>query len=254
MKDNLTQIIILAAGKGKRIGSKEMPKVMYEVNKKPMISYVVDQVNISKVSRPLVVVGFRGELIKKFLGENSDYARQKKQLGTGHAVSVCENSINHNIKNIIVLYGDMPCVQADTIINLGKKHNDNNLPITMITSEVDEFDDWRRGFHGFGRILRNKKNEIICIREMKDASPKELQTKEVNPSIFCFDKKWLFENLKRLNKNNAQGEYYLTDLIEIAFAQGYQIENIKVDPIECLGINTEEQRKRVEQMIKNKKI
>lgn len=255
MKNNSTQIIVLAAGKGRRIKSKTLPKVMIKINERPILNYVMEQVQLANISEPIIVIGYKGEMIKKEFKNTAEFVWQKDQLGTGHAVSVCENFIAQKAKNILVLYGDMPCVRAKTIIDLNEKHNENNnLPITMITAEVDDFGNWRQGFHGFGRILRNKNNEIAGIREMKDSLPKELKIKEVNPSIFCFDRNWLFENLKKLNKNNAQGEYYLTDLIEIAFEQGHKIDNIKVDPIECLGVNTLEQRKLVEQIIKNKKI
>ncbi|HUT22431.1 MAG TPA: NTP transferase domain-containing protein [Candidatus Bipolaricaulota bacterium] len=251
-KDNKTQIIILAAGRGKRFGSIELPKVLVEINGRPMIDSVMEKVSESKIGKPLAVIGFQGDLVIERLKDRADFVWQHERLGTGHAVAVCEKFIDPAIEKIIVLYGDMPCLSAQTIVGLNDLAETEDEPMAMITIKADDFSDWRAGLFGFGRILRNEADEIIGIKEKKDATPEELKIKELNPSQFCFDRKWLFENLKKLNKNNAQGEYYLTDLVEIAVADGHKILNMEVDPKECLGVNTEEERLLVEKFLSKK--
>jgi len=111
----------------------------------------------------------------------------------------------------------------------------------MLTTEVIDFDEWREGFYAYGRILRNDDDQIVAIRELKDCFESEKQILEVNPGYYCFDSEWLWENIDKLQNTNQQKEYYLTDLVEMAVKQGEKIPSEKLDPIECLGINTKEQ-------------
>ena len=243
-----TQLIILAAGKGSRMNS-ELPKVLLELHGKPMIQHLFDNV-VSKleVEKPLVVVGYKSEKIKNHLGASAEYVHQTEQLGTGHAVRVTEDFIDPSVKYIVVLYGDMPLVSAETIENLAREHGKNSDPITMGVVKADDFDDWRACLCGYGRILRDTNDEIVSIVEIKDATEEEKQITELNPSFFFIEKDWLFKNLTSLRADNKQHEYYLTDIVALAQQSGVVIKSVQIDSKEALGANTPEDLLRLEKI------
>ena len=141
----------------------------------------------------------------------------------------------------MVLYGDHPCLSADTIKKIADMHLKSNAVLTMATVSVSDFNDWRTVYNDFGRILRNQQGKIEGIIEKKDATSEQLKITEVNPSFFCFQAKWLWQNLDKLTNTNYQQEYYLTDLVGIAFKQGIEPVAVLVDPVEALGVNMSEQ-------------
>lgn len=235
----MTKIIILAAGKGTRMKS-DLPKVLFPINNRPMIEYLFDSVISSGIdSRPILVVSPNNkDLIKKSLQEHSfDIAIQKKQLGTGHAVFTAKKLINKKIKNIIVLYGDHPFISKESIKELLKIHQ---TQVSMMMVKLDNFNNWRKIFYHWGRVIE-KNNIIKEIIEFKDASEEIKKVKKVNPALFCFNRNWLFENIQNLNNNNNQGEYYLTDLIKIAFKQNINIKSSLISAKEAMGINSLEE-------------
>jgi len=239
------KIIILAAGKGTRIGAIDKPKVLLELAGRPMIEHLISRV----AGRAIVVVGFGADQVKNQLGDRVDYAYQTEQLGTGHAVaSAKEQLINYN-GPIVVLYGDHPLVSQQTVEKLFALYLNYHAPVSMLTTEVEDFNDWREGFYAYGRILRQNDDQITAIRELKDCSDDEKELREVNPGYYCFDSKWLWENIDQLRNNNQQKEYYLTDLVELAVRQGQIIPSERLEPIECLGINTKEQLELVEKIL-----
>lgn len=241
MGQNDFTIIILAAGKGKRMGG-DMPKVLRTVKDRPIISCLVDSVKKSGlVKKPLVVVCNEHNLVQETLGESCDYAVQSEQLGTGHAVASAKAHFENKTKKIIVLYGDMPLIAPETVAKLATFKEADSSVLTLFTTAVKDFEDWRESFYNFGRIIRDVAGEVIAIREKKDCSPQELEIKEVNPGLYIFDARWLCRNLGKLDNKNAQGEYYLTDLVKLAMEQGHKINSIKIDPKECVGINTPEE-------------
>lgn len=244
-----TQIIILAAGKGKRMNV-EIPKVLVNFNGKPMIDYLTQAVEHSGVvGKPILVVGYKKEEVIEHIGDKAIYAVQEEQLGTGHAVKVTEASIPENIENVLVLYGDAPSVTGAMIANLVAVHNKSNCSLTMATVTIPSFDDWYQVFYKpFSRILRDEDNKIIRSVEFKDANDLEKEIKEVNPCYFCFKKDWLFEHLAKLKNENAQGEYYLTDLVGYA-ASEKSISSVSISPEEALGVNTIEELQRLEKII-----
>jgi bifunctional UDP-N-acetylglucosamine pyrophosphorylase / glucosamine-1-phosphate N-acetyltransferase len=204
-----TAIIILAGGQGKRMCS-TLPKVLVPLNGRPMIEYVFEAVRKSDIcERPTVVVGFGAEQVKKVLGDKADYVYQVEQKGTGHAVAVCQPYLENNFKNIIVLYGDMPFITAETIEAINLAHESSGASLTMVTITVPDFEGWRSPFINFGRIERMKDGKIKSV-EFKDCTEEQKKITELNPCIFCFKSEWLWENIKKLGKENAQGEYYLT--------------------------------------------
>lgn len=235
-----TQIIILAAGHGKRMQS-ELPKALTPLHGKPFIAHVLDAVKESGAcDKPIIIIGQKGDQVRDTLGTSYSYAVQDKQLGTGHAVMIAEN-IAKNADLVVVLYADHPLVSAQTIKNIVNTHIKDNAILTMATATVPDFLDWRSAFVAFGRFIRDENNNISKIVEMKDATEEEKEIKEVNPAYMCFDATWLWSHLHTLKNENAQEEYYLTDLVGMAFNENQKITTISIDPREALGVNTKEQ-------------
>jgi bifunctional UDP-N-acetylglucosamine pyrophosphorylase/glucosamine-1-phosphate N-acetyltransferase len=249
----MTQVVILAAGKGKRMGA-GLPKVLREIGEKTMIERVVDAVLESGVTeRPVVVIGYGTEIIKKYLGTKCSYVLQAEQLGTAHAVS-CTKDYLEDIDNVVVVNGDTPFLRPETLANLAAVHEKNQAALTMVTLRLPDFTGWRKIFYDFGRIVRNPSGEIAAIVEKKDATPEQLQIAEVNPSFFAFKASWLWENLPKIDCNNAQAEFYLTDLVQMAISQKLKVETLVTDnQTEAVGVNTPEQLDLAETLIKNRK-
>lgn len=244
-----TQIIILAAGQGKRMGA-DVPKVLVPVLGKSMISRVLETIQDSKVdTKPIIVVGVNNQdLIKDHTENKYFYAVQEKQLGTGHAVKSAKDLVDSDTEQVLVLFGDQPMITSETIKNLAETHGDAHL--TLATTTVPDFLDWRAGFENFSRVIRDEFGKIIKTVEKKDASGDDLKILEVNPAYMVFNPQFLFDNLETLENNNAQGEFYLTDLIERATAGEYIIKTISIDPHEALGANTIEQKELIERILK----
>jgi bifunctional UDP-N-acetylglucosamine pyrophosphorylase/glucosamine-1-phosphate N-acetyltransferase len=179
---------------------------------------------------------------------------QDKQLGTGHAVACAKEKLKIFKGNILVLYGDMPLVTETTIKKIFLSHQKKNAKLTMATAKITDFADWRESLFSFGRIIRNEENEIIDIREKVDCASDELTITEVNPSFFCFDSRWLWQNIDKLKTDNKQKEFYLTDLVKIAFDQKIKINSVEIDPVECLGVNTREQLEVVEKILLDRRM
>jgi len=240
----------MAAGKGTRMNS-DIVKVLTPLRGKPVILHLLESVEKSKIdSRPIVIVGYQAEEVKKVLGDKYEYVLQKEQLGTGHAVICTQGAVDKSVDNVIVLNGDVPLTKPETIKRLKESHESNDSPITIATGKVENYEDWRKSFYSFGRIVRNINGDIDAIIEKKDASEEQLKIMEINPALYCFNTSWLWENLKKLNKNNAAEEYYLTDLIHIAIENGEMINSINIDPLECVGVNTLEDLHLAENLIK----
>ncbi len=236
-----TRVVVLAAGKGKRMGG-EIPKVLIPFRGKPLIEHLLQAIQDSGVdARPVVVVGENGDRIKQTLSGNYEYVIQKEPLGTGHAVQATEELLRNQTDYVVVIYGDHPFLTPETIKNLDELHKKKGGPLAMMTTTVQDFNDWRFLFKDFSRIIRNDAEEIIYDIQVKDATPEELKVKEVNPCFFSFQGSWLWEHLRKLKNENKQKEYYLTDLVKMAIDEGYRIHTIQVSPIESVGINTPEQ-------------
>jgi len=229
------------------------PKVLVPVLGKPMIDHVLDSVEKANLKNsPIVVVGYQGNKVRDQIENRADHVWQQNQFGTGHAVSCAQEKLKEHKGAVLVLYGDHPLVSAKTINNLFEMHSNPGAAVTMMTTEVENFEDWRQGFFNFGRILRNGNDSIKAIRELKDCAEEEKQVREVNPGYYCFNSEWLWENIDLLKNDNNQQEYYLTDLVEMAVKQNRLINSFKIHPIECLGINTPEQLKMVEEILSKK--
>ena len=219
----------------------DTPKVLVPLNGRPMIQHLLDAIKASGADqRPVLVVGHNADTLHSALGDSYDYVYQKEQLGTGHAVQCAESLLAGKAENIIVLYGDHPFVGTETIANLQALHEREGCVLSMMTSIVEDFNDWRAPFADFGRIVRDAEGRIISIVEAKDATSAERELREVNPAFFAFKADWLWNNLKKLRNDNAKGEYYLTDLVRIAITGGECLASMRIDPLESIGVNTPE--------------
>ena len=219
--------IVLAAGKGTRMKSDKC-KVMHEVLHKPMIGHIVESLRKANVDRIVVVVGHGAESVKEYLKDGVEYALQEPQLGTGHAAMQAE-MLKEEKGDTIILCGDGPCIQSETILKVFEANKDHACSVVTAVLE-----DGAR----YGRIVRNEKNLVEKIVEAKDCSSEELEIKEINTGIFCFKNELLFEGLKEIKNNNAQNEYYLTDLVEIFNKKGLSVNAMVVDDVdETMGVN-----------------
>lgn len=245
MADTLNNVgvVILAAGKGKRMNAtSQQPKVLMPLAGRPMISYLLDAIEKSLPQiKPVVVIAPDLQIIARNLGPRCQYVVQEEQRGTGHAVQTAQASLR-DYKHVLVLYGDHPFVSAECISKIISRHLQDEAALTLTTVKVLDFDEWRAGFSHFGRIVRDDNGQIQRIVEHKDATDDEKQITEVNPSYFCFNAQWLWGHLPLLDCHNAQNEYYLTDLVELALKRDDKLTSLILDnPHEALGINTLEQ-------------
>ena len=251
-----TRVIILAAGKGTRMKS-DVPKPLVPVAGKPMIEHLLESVRASGVDeKPIVVVGaWSEEAFRAQLGETVEYAVQTEQLGTGHAVA-CAKHLAGEAENIIVLYGDHPFLCPEIVRGLESMQEAFPGSVAMLTAVVPEFEGDYKTFERWGRIIRDDDGEVIAIREAKDCLPEELEITEVNPALFAFPAAWAWIHLEALKNENASGEYYLTDLIAMAMAEGKEIATASADPLDVIGINSPEELARAEKVFGsvNKKI
>lgn len=230
------------------MGSGSVPKVLVMLNNKPLILHLLEEVDkIHQLAKPVIVVGFMADQVKAVLGDGYLYATQKEQLGTAHAVKCAKSKVTG--KDILVLYGDMPFIKAESLKKLMRLHHEKKSKLSLFTATVPNFTGNFSSLNHFGRILRGPQSQILKITEYKDAAEEEKQIKEVNPGIYMFNSEWLWNNINKIKSRNAQGEYYLTDAVEIAIGQGEKIYSLPIGPCEVLGINTREELLQAEQAI-----
>lgn len=222
--------IILAAGKGTRMKS-DLPKVLHKVAGISMLEHVFRSVNAIDPEKTVTVVGHKAELVEQVLAGQTDFVRQTEQLGTGHAVMMAEPVLENLTGQTLVIAGDTPLITGESLKNLIDFHINHKNVATILTAEADNP-------FGYGRIVRNQHEEVLKIVEQKDASDFEQQIKEINTGTYVFDNARLFEALKNINTNNAQGEYYITDVIGIFRENGEKVGAYALkDFDESLGVN-----------------
>lgn len=238
----------MAAGKGTRMGDQPWPKVLTPLKGRPLIAYLLDEIKKLDMEKPpIIVVGFMQEKVRQELGDGYVYAVQEQQLGTGHAVAMAKDLVTAD--NVVVLYGDMPFISAESLKNLVQAQELTGDKLSMFTATVRNFDGPTKPLERYGRIIRAPDGDILKITEFKDCTEAEKQIKEVNPGVYCFNSQWLWENIGRLGKQNSQAEYYLTDMLEIAVNQGERVNSLPINPNEVLGINTWEDHGHAENLI-----
>ncbi|HBM75198.1 MAG TPA: bifunctional UDP-N-acetylglucosamine diphosphorylase/glucosamine-1-phosphate N-acetyltransferase GlmU [Clostridiaceae bacterium] len=225
--------VILAAGEGKRMKSKH-PKVIHKLCGKPIIQHVVDSVTGAGISDIIVVIGHKAEEVKECVESDVDFALQEKQLGTGHAVMCASDLIKERNGNgtTLILYGDSPLIKSETLCSLISYHRNNGFHGTVLTTEYDDP-------AGYGRVIRDSRGNVERIVEQKDATDEEKKVRECNSGIYCFETEKLLDALKLIKNDNAQKEYYLTDVIGAMKGLGLTIGAYSIsDSTETVGINS----------------
>lgn len=223
--------IILAAGEGKRMKS-NTPKVLHKVCGKEMINHVIDNIRKSGVEEVSVVIGKGADKVRKGTeSRNIFYSVQEEQLGTGHAVMCAEEFLKGKKGSVAIFVGDGPLITEETVTKLTKYHEEQKCSATILTSIMS--DPLK-----YGRIIRNSQGEVEKIVEFKDCNEEEVKVNEINSGMYCFDINILLNTLGKLNNNNNQGEYYLTDVIEILKNEGKKVGAIAVDVEEITAVNS----------------
>ncbi|MEZ6120440.1 MAG: NTP transferase domain-containing protein [Pirellulaceae bacterium] len=236
-----SKAIILAAGKGTRMES-DLPKVLVQAKGRALVEYVLDAVEAAGVDESIVVVGYKSDLVRTSLAhrQNITFVEQTEQLGTGHAVQVCEGELDGFDGAVLVVTGDSPMTQSDSLKALLDLYNQSKPACVLGTLEKEDPT-------GMGRIVRDNQGDFVGIVEHKDASPQELQIREVNMSTYVFDCQPLLASLKQLKNNNNQGEFYITDCPGIMKQQGLNVQALPVlKPCEALSVNNLADLARVE--------
>ncbi len=233
------QPIILAAGKGTRMRS-ALPKTLFKIEGKPMLDHILETVaSVPELAQPIIVVGHGSEDIKAHLGGSFTFAHQAELNGTGGAVKV---TLPHLPKKgyVFILYGDQPFMRPDTLEAMVKLCSEKQPTLVQSTVFLPDFKDWRVVFNAYGRIIRGRNGTIEKIVEYKSASEEERAVTEVNPGIVAIDAAWLHEAIHRITANPVTGEYYLTEILAIAKAEGKTVETLSFSASEALGINSPE--------------
>lgn len=237
--------VVLAAGKGTRMKS-ELPKVLYPVLERPMIEYVLDALRAGGVEQVFVVVGYRADLVREALSRHADVAfvEQLEQLGTGHAVMMARDVLAAHQGPVFIVAGDAPMLQADSVQHLFAEYERGQPACVIGTTYKDDPT-------GLGRIVRGAEGEFLGIVEQKDATPEQLQIREVNMSTYLFHAPDLLWALDHLRADNAQREYYITDCPGILKTAGKEVRALGVlQPCEALGVNTVDDVGAVEQALR----
>lgn len=230
MQDSVA--IVMAAGKGTRMKS-DLPKVLFPLCGRPMIEYVLDALEEAGVGRILIVVGYRSDLVRETLAERKqlEFVEQREQLGTGHAVMMCRESLADQQGPVLIVTGDSPMIQSRSVGKLLTEFADHQPACLLGTAH-------KENPHGLGRVVRDEAGNFLGIVEEKDATPAERQITEVNMSCYVFGGPDLIFALDRLTNENAQQEYYITDCPKILRAAGRTILARSVlEPRESLSIN-----------------
>ena len=237
--------IILAAGEGKRMKS-STSKVLHKVCGKEMVNHVIDIMRKSELEDVNVIVGKCAEQVKAATASREvSYSLQEKQLGTGHAV-LCAEEFLKNKKGIVAIFtGDAPLIKEETVNKLMNFHTEGEFKATLLTSIIEDPAK-------YGRIMRNSKGEVERIVEFKDCNEEEAKVKEINAGMYAFDIQCLMNSLGKLNNNNAQGEYYLTDVIEIFKKENLKIGAMIMDFEETLGVNSRVELAMAEEILRNR--
>lgn len=222
--------VILAAGQGTRMKSK-LYKVLHPVCGKAMVDHVLTQLERVGIDQIVTVVGHGAGQVKQLLGDRTTYALQAEQLGTGHAVMQAENILGQKDGITLVTCGDTPLFTAETFKQLFAYHEQQGAAATVLTAHTDQP-------FGYGRIIRDAAGTVAKIVEQKDATPEEAAVQEINTGVYCFNNQELFAALHQLSNDNAQGEYYLTDVIGILKQAGKQVGAFQMDDFtESMGVN-----------------
>lgn len=234
--------IILAAGKGTRMRSK-YPKVLHKVGGRPMLQHVIDAASEAGAAQKVIIVGHEAELVTAMVGEQGTIALQAEQLGTGHAVMQAEAALRGFTGTALILCGDTPLLDGEELRRFCEQHQQSGAAATVLTAVMTDPT-------GYGRIVRDAQGNVQGIVEQKDATPEQLAIREINTGIYCLECPLLFEVLATLTNNNAQGEYYLTDVLQKLNEAGKQVGGISTaDSAMVMGVNSRRQLAEAESVL-----
>ncbi len=223
-------VVILAAGQGTRMKS-DLPKVLHPVGGKPMVVRAVETARCVTNTLPVIVIGHGAEAVQQTIGEHARFVLQAEQLGTGHAVLQARETLRNQADLVAVFYADMPLLTAETLQRLIETQRTTQSAVTLLT--VTAHDP-----RGFGRIVRGADGSVTGIVEERDATPEQKQIRELNAGVYIFEAAWLWNTLPKLTPK-AKGEYYLTDLVQIAATDGLPVVGVESDDLdEVIGVNT----------------
>ena len=243
MTDNL-EVVILAAGLGTRMKSATI-KILHRAAGRPIVDYVLDLASDLSSLPPVMVIGHQREAVQKAIGERARYAIQEQQLGTGHAVLQAADLVDSRSR-VLILSGDVPLTRPETLRRLVDEHVRNQNALTLLTMRPPDP-------AMYGRVVRDPDGQVAKIVEFRDANDEEKQIGEVNAGIYVFDGAHLFDNLRSLSTNNAQGEYYLTDLLHVLRKGGHRVGAVVADDaVEALGVNSRAELAQVEEEIQRR--
>ncbi|MDP7355667.1 MAG: NTP transferase domain-containing protein [Desulfobacterales bacterium] len=245
--DKNVAVIILAAGLGMRMESRKA-KVLHELHGRPMVMYVVETAEKCVKDNIVLVIGNQAETVRKIVSKHSraSFAIQDAPLGTGDAVLSALPYLSDDIEQVVILCGDVPLITADTVLGLINDHVSARRDITVLGSQIDNP-------KGYGRILFDENRHVFGIVEESEATKQQKRIKTINSGTYCVKKDFLFDSLKKIMPDNVKGEFYLTDIIGIGYRGGKNIGVlIGSNNNEILGINTRQDLKQVENMIKNR--
>ena len=219
----------------------DLPKVLQPFLGKPLIVHVLDNLQKAGVTDIYVIVGYRGELVIEAVGGRATPVWQREQLGTGHAVMQAEDALADFTGKVIIACGDVPLIRPETFQSLVAESEKENVRAVVLSMMMENP-------HGYGRMVKDGAGNFVRIVEEKDASPEEKKIREVNSGTYVFDKQLLFEGLRHINTNNAQGEYYLPDALLHIKASGFTVSTVLMsDPVEGSGVNTSEELRHLEE-------
>lgn len=234
MSDARVAAVLLAAGKGTRLKT-ELPKVLHSVLGRPMLAHVVDACRTAGLGRQVIVIGYGKDKVRAAFANNDDditWVEQNEQLGTGHAAMVCRDAVRDQCDHVVVLCGDGPLIRAETIQHVVATHRKNGNAITLATAELEEPER-------YGRIHRDANGNLLGIVEYLDCTDAQREIREINPSYYCFSTETFLDTLGRINNDNAKREYYITDCIALAIADGKRVEALTaVPPEDVFSINS----------------
>jgi UDP-N-acetylglucosamine pyrophosphorylase len=218
----------------------DLPKVLHIFNGKPLVAHVIENLGGTGIKDIIVVVGYRGEMVVDVLASSVRTVWQREQLGTGHAALQAIGSLTSETEQVIIACGDVPLIRSETFFRLIRSLKEEGVRAAVLTMELDKPS-------GYGRIKKDAEGFFDRIVEEKDADEEEKKIKEVNTGTYIFDKEMLINGLSRLTTDNAQQEYYLTDVLYHIRSNGYKIKTILLDdPIEGSGINSKEELQKLE--------
>ena len=237
--------IILAAGKGTRMKS-DVPKVLHQVCGRPMIEYVLDITRSLRSLKTYVVTGYGADKVKQAIGDDVEFVLQPQLLGTADAVRRVESHLKGFNSTVLVLCGDTPLLSKDIVRALLAKHRKSKASVTVLTASIDSP-------QGYGRIIRDRLEKFLAIREEKDTSVEEVLINEINVGVYCFESRKLFEALKKVRLNSKKKEFYLTDVIELFLSNGHKVESLTTQEAHvAFGVNTRQDLAQAEGIIRQR--